>query len=261
MRVAGYATATLFSNPYAYYLAKRPESKFDFLPEPTFQQGGMQHACGCDRAAPPEFRFWKPHQQIHRSPVLVESCGPTARQSTRAVPCGRDFEQARELLAKLPDGFFLWVHVMTPHSPYLPNQAERGRFLPVGIQQIFEGKSQPNWKPHYKPSQQSQFNQYRLRYDEFVLTADRAFGAFISELEKHAKLQNTTVVVSAITGRVLKAGFINMEIRTNPACHPHPSYYPNRRVSRMAGGLPTPPIRPRLHPRFSNSAGRRNQIR
>ena len=39
------------------------------------------------------------------------------------------FEQARKVLANLPDGFFLWIHVMSPHDPYLPDPEDRGRFL------------------------------------------------------------------------------------------------------------------------------------
>jgi len=221
MRVAGYTTAAFFSNPYAYYLAKRPESEFDFLPEPTFQQGGMQHAW--DATAPLHQNSGFGNRIDEYTDLLslwnlVGRLPDNLHERFRAVA---SFEQARELLAKLPDGFFLWVHVMTPHGPYLPDQAERGRFLPVGIQQIFEGKSQPNWKPHYEPSQQSQLNQYRLRYDEFVLTADRAFGAFISELEKRAKLQNTTVVVSADHGESFEGGIYqhgNPE-QTRPVIH------------------------------------------
>ena len=110
------------------------------------------------------------------------------------------FEQAQKILANLPDGFFLWVHVMTPHGPYLPDQQELGRFLPANVQQIYEGAGKPKWKPHYEPDQQGQVDQWHLRYDEFVLTADRAFGGFISDLEKRGKLQNTTVFVSADHG-------------------------------------------------------------
>jgi arylsulfatase A-like enzyme len=46
----------------------------------------------------------------------------------------------------------------------------------------------------------------RLLYDEFVATADRAFGSFLSELENGGKLQNTTVIVSADHGESFEGG-------------------------------------------------------
>ena len=51
------------------------------------------------------------------------------------------FQNAREMLAKLSDGFFLWIHVMTPHGPYLPDSEERGRFLLPANSKFLRGKA------------------------------------------------------------------------------------------------------------------------
>jgi arylsulfatase A-like enzyme len=116
------------------------------------------------------------------------------------------FEHTRQLLANLPDGFFLWVHLITPHNPYLPDAVDHGRFLPDSELRTFEEDGGDRWKPNYPPNQQSQVDQRRLRYDEFIATADRAFGGFMAELENTGRLGHTTVIVSADHGESFEGG-------------------------------------------------------
>src|SRR5271166_5440857 len=129
MRSAGYATGAFLSNPWAYSGVESLENEYDFLPEPTFQQGGLQHlwdattplhensGIGCRMDEYLDLAYW--WNFLGRLPSDLAG-------RFRAVA---SFEHARDLLAQLPDGFFLWVHVMTPHSPYLPDAEDRGRFL------------------------------------------------------------------------------------------------------------------------------------
>ena len=60
-----------------------------------------------------------------------------------------------------------------------------------------------------------------MRYDEFIATADRAFGAFMSELENSGKLQNTTVIVSADHGESFEGGVFQHDsaYQTRPVIH------------------------------------------
>jgi len=224
MRAAGYSTGAFFSNPNAYYFGQGLEKEFDFLPEPVFQQGGMQH-------------LWDATTPLHQNTGigsrldeyfdLEQAWNFLCRLPYnlylrfRAVA---SFEHARELLARLPDGFFLWVHVMTPHDPYLPDAADRGRFLPDDQLRTFEFEEddgERRWWPHYEPDQQSQVDQRRLAYDEFIATADRAFGAFMSELEASGKLRDTTVIVSADHGESFEGGVYQHDspYLTRPVIH------------------------------------------
>ncbi len=77
------------------------------------------------------------------------------------------------------------------------------------------------WKPHYAPDQQSQVDQRRLAYDEFLLSVDRAFGGFMSDLEKSGKLSNTTVIVSADHGESFEGGVYQHQTPylTRPVIH------------------------------------------
>jgi arylsulfatase A-like enzyme len=206
MRAAGYATGGFFSNPYAYHLAKKLGNDFDVLPEPDFQPGGLHHLWD---ATTPLHQNSGIGSRLDEYVDLMRACNSLVRIPDdiflrfRPVP---SFEHAREVLAKLPDGYFLWVHVMTPHHPYLPDAADRGRFLPDDQLRTFEEDNGLRWYPHYAPDQQSQVDQRRLAYNEFIATAGRAFGAFMSELENGGKLRNTTVIVSADHGESFEGG-------------------------------------------------------
>ena len=207
MRAGGYYTAAFASNPFAYYLAQSVENGFDELPEPTFQPGGLAHLWSATAPLHQDSGFGSridEYADLEGMWNLV--FGMPGNLSMRLRP-ETTFGHAREMFAKLPDGFFLWVHVITPHQPYIPDPADRGRFLPYDEQRRFEEEeSETLWKPHYSPDRQPLVDRRRLLYDEFVSTADRAFGTFMSELENSGKLQNTTVVVSADHGESFEGG-------------------------------------------------------
>jgi arylsulfatase A-like enzyme len=209
MRAAGYKTAASISNPFAYYLAEGLADDYDSLPEPSFHNDGVKH-------------LWDATRPLHqRSPVgsrvgeyldlesawdfVPEQLGKSAGFMHLQVRPTASFEQARKVLAKLPDGFFLWVHVMAPHWPYLPDLADRGRFLASG--EFLTVRDQSDLNPYYPPDQQGVWDKLRLRYDEYLASADRAFGSFISEVEGAGRLRNTTVIVSADHGESFEGGF------------------------------------------------------
>jgi arylsulfatase A-like enzyme len=221
MRAGGYAAGSFFSNPYAHYLAKGLKNEFDFLPEPVFQKGGMQHLWDATGLLHQDSGIGSRIDEYVDLANMWSSVGRLPGNLIERFRAAASFEHARELLAKLPDGFFLWLHVMTPHGPYLPDPPERGRFLPSSVRQVFEGEGKPRWKPHYDPDQQSLVDQWRLRYDEFILTADRGFGAFMSDMENGGRLRDTTVIVSADHGESFEGGVFQHDsaYQTRPVIH------------------------------------------
>jgi arylsulfatase A-like enzyme len=225
MHSRGYTTAAFLSNPWAYYLAKTGRSDYDYLPLPKFEQGGIQRT-GLQR-------LWSATTFLHQDSGLGSrvdeyfdlenlwnSLGLPQSHSFRFRPAAT-FEHAQEILTKLPDGFFFWVHVTTPHDPYLPDPADQGRFIPYTEQRAFEDESVTPWRPHYDLSKQHEIDRRRLLYDEFVSTADRAFGSFISDLEKHGKLNNTTIIITADHGESFEGGVYRHEVpdQTRPVIH------------------------------------------
>ena len=221
MRAAGYSTGAFFSNPFAYYFARGFASDFDVLPEPVFQAGGVQYLWDATAPLHQDSGIGSQIGEYWDLGAVWNSLGKHPANPQLRFRAVESFEQARQILAKLADGFFLWVHVMTPHAPYLPDPENRGRFLRDADLRTREEESEGRWSPHYPPDQQSQVDQRRLRYDEFVATADRAFGSFMSDLETSGKLRNTTVVVSADHGESFEGGVYQHEspYLTRPVIH------------------------------------------
>jgi len=221
MRAGGYATGAFFSNPFAYYLAKRFKNNYDLLPEPTFQQGGLQHLWDATVPLHQNSGIGSGIDEYFDLEILWNSIGGMHSNLSMRFRAAASFEQAREVAAKLPEGFFLWVHVMTPHQPYIPDPADRGRFLPYDEQRRYEEESDMQWKPHYEPDQQREVDRRRLLYDEFISTADRAFGSFMSDIESGGKLRDTTVILSADHGESFEGGVFQHEspYLTRPALH------------------------------------------
>lgn len=225
MRSAGYTTGAFVSNPYAYYLLNSLRSEYDFLPRPVYQKGGVE-------------RLWDASLPLHQDSGvgnrideykdLVTSWNPLMGDMPLELfleyPAHESFEHAQKMLDKLPEGFFLWIHVMTPHCPYHPDKASRGTFLPDDQLKTFENEGDNGalrWVPHYSPDQQPLIDMRRLGYDEFVMTADRAFGSFISGFEKSGRMRNTTVIVAADHGESFEGGIYQHggQYMTRPVIH------------------------------------------
>lgn len=221
LKAAGYSTGAFLSNSFAYYFAKSLEDDFDSLPEPIFTAGGLQRLWDATTALHQDSgvgsrvdeyrdlsRVWN---YLHRMPNNLQE----------RYPAAASFAHAQQVIAGLPEGFFLWVHVMTPHYPYLPGAADRGRFLHDNGSQALDRDNDRLWYPTYPPDKQNLVDQHRLRYDEFIATGDRAFGAFMAQLEKSGKLQNTTVIVSADHGESFEGGVYRHEspYQTRPVIH------------------------------------------
>ena len=139
MRAGGYATAASTSNPYAYFLQEGLGADFDALPDPPYRTAGFDLWHATNFLHPREsysnrtdeyenledIRDYLPSHLGSRMPRLF------GRTKSGFAP-SESFAQARQILDRLPDGFFLWVHVLAPHAPYLPDTPWMGRFSTHG---------------------------------------------------------------------------------------------------------------------------------
>jgi arylsulfatase A-like enzyme len=221
MRAAGFATGAFLSNPFAYYLGDNLENAYDVLPEPVFQRGGLAHFWDLIRPLHQDSGFgsrFDEYRDLETAWNIVG--GMDANLSMRFRP-DASFRKAKEVLGKLPSGNFMWVHLITPHHPYLPDAKDQGSFLPLEEQRRFEKESEDRWRPRYDPDQQSEVDKRRLLYDEFIRTADRAFGDFMTQLESGGQLKNTTVIVSADHGESFEGGVFRHQTPylTRPVIH------------------------------------------
>jgi arylsulfatase A-like enzyme len=220
MRDAGYASGAFVTNPWAYYFAKSLKNGFDVLSEPVFHPGFQ--------------RLWQITRPLHQDSRIGSRIieyfdleiawnkfeGVQESPSFRFRP-NTSFDNATKVLDQLPDGFFLWVHVLAPHHPYLPDPPEQNRYIPETELQQWIEEPWTHWKPHYEPEVQAEVDRHRLAYDEYIQSTDRAFGNFMAELEKSGDLRNTTVIVSADHGESFEGGVYRHQTAdlTRPVIH------------------------------------------
>jgi arylsulfatase A-like enzyme len=219
MRNAGYATGAYISNPWAYYYAETMSGDYNVLKAPVFEPGGME-------------RLWQATGVLHRDLRLANRAdeyfdlaliwnslaGKPGDEPWRVRP-EPAFDGARKAIAEMPDGYFFWVHVLAPHDPYLPDTGDRGRFLHLAKGEKFDADD--SWSGRYQPAQQPSITQHRMHYDEYIASADRAFGVFMRELEDSGKLRNTAVIVSADHGESFEGGVYRHKssLQTRPMIH------------------------------------------
>jgi len=227
MRAGGYATGASTTNPYAYFLQEGLAADFDALPDPPYRTAGFDLWNATRFLHPRELYNNRANEYGNLETIrdylpthLGSKVPGLFGRTTSGFAPSASFAQAREVLDKLPDGFFLWVHVLAPHSPYLPDAPWMGRFLAGGEMRTMAEQDRVAW-PHYTKQTQYLVDKLRLRYDEFVAEADAAFGTFLSGVDKSGRLRNTAVIVSADHGESFEGGVLGHynEWQTRPTIH------------------------------------------
>lgn len=121
--------------------------------------------------------------------------------------------QAAERLLDSPVGepFFLWLHVMDPHGPYLPPAGYRSTFDPAayrlaGDEDLLVSKN--NYGRHVLPRYQivdaeRAPAEYRARYDGEIRYADEQVGAIVTALRTRGLWGRTVLILSADHGESL----------------------------------------------------------
>jgi arylsulfatase A-like enzyme len=220
LRQSGYVTAATIASPMAYFLASWQSADFDFLDGPVYRTGGFLRLWDAiARLRPPvsfgsrldEFRDLEKTWRF--VPALLNGYDSKLFTHSRsAYPPAEIFDRARSLMHSLPPGFFLWVHVLAPHYPYLPD-AHLGSFLPGPAMRTAEQQVAFSRGATYTPDQQPNVDKDRLRYDEFLADADSAFGSFIGQLETDGKLRDTAVLITSDHGESFQGGVFQHETR------------------------------------------------
>jgi arylsulfatase A-like enzyme len=221
LRAGGYATGASISSAYVHFLNQDLAASWDILPDVQFHVRDIRrlwnateilHQRGAIGNRALEYLNFK--HALEFIPEQAESrfAARFARLQS-PFPPDASFSHARGVLDRLPQGFFMWVHVMAPHGPYLPNDRFVGRYLSPNEMRTETDQNKVPQSGLYDPSQQSIVSTARLRYDEFLSEADDAFGSFVRGLEQSGRLSNTTVIVSADHGESFEGRVFGHENR------------------------------------------------
>lgn len=105
-----------------------------------------------------------------------------------------------DLLGSAPQPFFAYIHLYPPHYPYHPPKEFIGRF-------------RDGWAPEGKPPHHfttgetdTDLNERRRKYDEFLAYADNEFGHLHAFLQSSGLLENTWVVFTSDHGEMFERG-------------------------------------------------------
>jgi arylsulfatase A-like enzyme len=111
------------------------------------------------------------------------------------------------LLNSLRSPFFLWIHVLPPHVPYLPLGGFKYSILKEKIYDREEDFTVPPFSLPYPPKDQHILDKFSMRYDEFVGYADSVFGKFLSQLKEQGLFNDSILIVSSDHGEMFEKGF------------------------------------------------------
>jgi arylsulfatase A-like enzyme len=208
LRAGGYTTAASVANPGAYPGCLGFGESFDILPALPIRDFATREAASLVRSA----QFAAEMGQIAGfGPYMLEQLSPRTLGNTHSTfPPALSFQQAEKLLRRLQGPYFLWVHVLAPHFPYLPEPPYLRKFLVDDeLRTHADFANLADLKGYeYSPSKQPDIDKARLRYDEWVAQADGAFGQFMATMQTSGRLENTAVIVSADHGESFQGGFM-----------------------------------------------------
>lgn len=206
--VAGYRTLASVANPGAHPGCLGFGADFDDLPAAPITDFTTSETAGAFHSA----------QLAHDAgiaarlvPYALEQVAPRLFGEKHSdAPPALSFRQAQALLQKAEQPYFLWVHTMAPHFPYLPEPPYLHKFLASDeLRTHADFANMVDLKGYsYTPSRQPVVDKARLRYDEWIAQADAAFGEFMVTLQASGGLEHTAVIVSSDHGESFAGGYV-----------------------------------------------------
>lgn len=118
------------------------------------------------------------------------------------------FDLASQLISRLPQPFFLFVHVHEPHNPYWAAPPFRGKYTKIGYREA-DAKISSEYYNRYPPKLQPFVDVHRDHYDESIEYLDAELGKFIGFFEQNHKSKNSLLVITGDHGESFERGFLN----------------------------------------------------
>lgn len=145
--------------------------------------------------------------------------------------------------------YFLWIHTVPPHDPYLPPSPYMRMFYP--------GNQFTRWSDYwfspvrfYKPpphGQDAALHELSLRYRENIRYADAQIGAFLKFLSSRNFLANTIILITADHGETFRrwvghdGPYLDQDLIEVPFIIAGPSIPVGRRVAMKVSQIDVAP--------------------
>jgi len=153
----------------------------------------------------------------------------TSGVSTTAYPPENVFEKfISNMESHSSRPFFVWIHLLPPHDPYLPPEPFMGTYdsssyLRSETEQTEEILRLNNYTAQANSDTAQEelklVNIFKARYDEFIQYCDKEFEQFIALLTQQNLLENTVILVSADHGEKITPDYIGHMGVSEPEVH------------------------------------------
>ena len=122
------------------------------------------------------------------------------------VPADSTIGTVKNLLSTLNQPFFLFVHLMEPHDPYLRPPQFQGIYSSKESEHI--KKQSLTFYSYYRPEDQPVVDAYRDQYDETIRFLDHALGELISFLSVTGRDKDLLLIVTSDHGESFEHGYL-----------------------------------------------------
>lgn len=123
-------------------------------------------------------------------------------------PAGATFKVAADFVAKLPEPFFLFIHVHEPHNPYVSPPPFRNKYAKLDYDKV-EEKIPSDYYSRYKPELQPFVDAWKDHYDEAIEYLDFELGRFVSQIKRSRKASHSLLIITGDHGESFERGFLN----------------------------------------------------
>lgn len=123
-------------------------------------------------------------------------------------PADDTFKVASDFLAKMPEPFFLFIHVHEPHNPYETPPPFRNKYAKLTYDEV-ESKISSDYYSRYKPELQPYVDAHRDHYDEAIEYLDFELERFVQRLKQSPKTSNSLLIITGDHGESFERGFLN----------------------------------------------------
>ncbi len=212
----GYRTAAIISNlAYAHPSTNDTYQYFDYAPFDTDEPGFRKYAIQSIIPNPLKLFFLSIGSSAHYWSTdiaasylhffykrMIEPIDQTRWNTQTGAPAELTFELAHRYLQRAKPPFFLWIHVVPPHFPYLPKDPFKKQFLKEDIFLTLTGLAIPgvSLEKSYPDELQPVISKLRLRYDEFILNADHDYSLFLNKIRTEGYLDTSIIMISSDHG-------------------------------------------------------------
>ena len=214
LRAKGYKTAAVTSNFYTHPLQNNTFRDFDYLPSTILDSSSLPLLERIISLVPLKF-----HASTTSLAMLCDIFSPLnkiyiiffPKHKSTPGPPDLTFKFALKFISNTKSPFFLWIHILPPHQPYIPSEKYKNKLIkeelltnsPDLINHFFavQGK-------RYSKNQQFIVDKLRLKYDENIMYADDEFGKFVNSLSTQGIIKNSILIVTSDHGQSFRKGYL-----------------------------------------------------